>query len=177
VRVIKTSAPNYLLHLPADQTTFGLSWCLHGFVCLSWGKGVGYLRGVLPGWCRKGVFGGVAQSQQIMHLHTHTHGGRQLRRYLSYVRVCAKESAAPLCNAPAPLELYSFFRPSRTRHLQLATLCQDSVLSARLTSSYSIWARCRVNLARNIWQDDAMPQPLRPFAPLTMHRKKILHVS
>jgi len=73
VRVIKTSAPNYLLHLPADQTTFGLSWCLHGFVCLSWGKGVEYLRGVLPGWCRKGVFGGVAQSQQIMHLHTHTH--------------------------------------------------------------------------------------------------------
>jgi len=113
----------------------------------------------------------------LTHTHTHTHGGRQLRRYLSYVRVCAKESAAPLCNAPAPLELYSFFRPSRTRHLQLATLCQDSVLSARLTSSYSIWARCRVNLARNIWQDDAMPQPLRPFAPLTMHRKKILHVS
>jgi len=113
----------------------------------------------------------------LTHTHTHTHGGRQLRRYLSYVRVCAKESAAPLCNAPAPLELYSFFRPSRTRHLQLATLCQDSVLSARLTSSYSIWARCRVNLARNIWQDDAMPQPLRPFAPLTMHRKKILDIS
>lgn len=25
-----------------------------------------------------------------------------------------------------------------------------------LTSSYSIWARCRVNLARNIWQDEAL---------------------
>lgn len=85
------------------------------------------------------------------YTHRHTHTQRLTHNCLSYV--CALDSFFTFL-----FFLFCWFLWGNASLSALGLPELVGLVWARLTSSYSIWARCRVNLARNIWQDDALPR-------------------
>lgn len=105
---------------------------------------------------------GPAQSQQIMHLHTqahtHTHTHTEAESHTQLFELCVCTWLFFHVSLFSVLFCWFLWGNASLSALGLPELAWVGLVWARLTSSYSIWARCRVNLARNIWQDDALPR-------------------